>query len=336
MKIGVLCPSEIAFRRFMPALQKQSDITYAGVAHANAEEWFGTPTESQLLAEHEKALRFQEAYGGQVYSSYASLLADSGVDAVYVPLPPALHYEWGNQVLQAGKHLFMEKPFTTCPEDTKALVALAEEKGLAIHENYMFLYHSQLDWIKAQLAGGAIGELRLIRAAFGFPFRGANDFRYNKDLGGGALLDCGGYPIRLAAELLGETARITSARLNQGRGLDVDVYGSAVLENAQGQTAQISFGMDNSYKCELELWGSTGYLHAGRIFTAPVGFAPTVTIQTQDGTIENVLPEDDSFLNSICLFSSLVADPALRATSNQKIVLQSTLVETTRKEGSPE
>ena len=196
MKIGILGTSDIAFRRFLPALKKCEGVTYAGVTSR-------TP---------EKGKPFQEQYGGTVYDGYDTLLNDSSIDAVYVPLPPALHAEWGEKVLESGKHLLMEKPFTTCPEDTEKLLSLAKQKGLAVHENYMFLYHSQLQKIKALIANGKLGEIRLYRMAFGFPKRGGNDFRYVKALGGGALLDCGGYPVRLALELLGQSAEVTQAR----------------------------------------------------------------------------------------------------------------------------
>ena len=182
MKIGILGTSDIAFRRFLPALKKCGDIEYAGVASR-------TP---------EKGKPFQEKFGGAVYNGYDALINDRSIDTVYVPLPPALHAQWGEKVLQAGKHLLMEKPFTTGPEDTKRLLALAKERGLAVHENYMFLYHSQLAKIRELISSGELGDIRLYRMAFGFPRRGSNDFRYVKALGGGALLDCGGYPVRLA------------------------------------------------------------------------------------------------------------------------------------------
>lgn len=311
MKLGILGTADIAFRRFLPALSKCPGITYAGVASR-------TP---------QKCQKFQEQYGGEVYDSYDALLEDESIDAVYVPLPPALHYEWGKKVLLAGKHLLMEKPFTTNPQHTKELLELAEKNGLAVHENYMFLYHSQLDWIRQQLQENRIGDLRLIRTAFGFPFRGNTDFRYDKELGGGALLDCGGYPIRLATELLGSTAAVTTAQLNCGRGLNVDVYGSASMVNDLGQVAQISFGMDNSYKCELELWGSTGCILADRIFTAPAGFTPSMRLKTQTGEEQVLLESDDSFLNSICTFYENVQNIDKRETMRNSIYLQSILVE---------
>ena len=297
MKLGILGTAEIAFRRFLPALAQCPELEYGGVASR-------TP---------EKGEKFRQAFGGKVYASYDDLLADPEIQAVYVPLPPALHYAWGRKVLLAGKHLLLEKPFTVSPRETAELLALAEEKGLAVHENYMFLYHSQLARIRELAESGALGELRLVRASFGFPFRGTADFRYDPALGGGALLDCGGYPLRLASQILGPTARVTWARLNRGRDLNVDLYGSATLENDQQVTAQIAFGMDNSYQCALELWGSQGRLTAPRIFTAPAGFPITLQLETRQGTEEICLPADDSFLHSITKFTDLIRQPGLRA-----------------------
>ncbi len=291
MKIGILGTADIAFRRFLPALQKCPEITYAGVASRTVE----------------KTARFVDNFGGQAYRSYDALLADGSIDAVYVPLPPALHYEWGKKVLEAGKHLLMEKPFTTSLTETENLLVLAEEKGLAVHENYMFLYHSQLAKIRELLDDGTVGEPRLIRAAFGFPKRSGDDFRYKKSLGGGALLDCGGYPVRLALELLGESTHVTQASLSQPEGYEVDLFGSAVLENADGLCAQISFGMDNSYKCELEIWGSMGCISTDRIFTAPVGFVPTILISNKNGKRIIEQTPDDTFYNSIHDFAQLVS-----------------------------
>lgn len=311
IKIGILGTSEIAFRRFLPALSKCDEFEYIGVASR-------TP---------EKGKPFTDAYGGAIYDGYDAMLADENIDAVYIPLPPALHYEWGKKALDAGKHILLEKPFTTSMSDTAALLSLAIEKGLAVHENYMFFYHSQLAWLTKQVQAGRIGEMRLIRAAFGFPKRKETDFRYSKDLGGGALLDCGGYPVRLVSHLLGETARVTASRLNQPDGYNVDLYGSATLENEAGQVAQISFGMDNSYKCELELWGSEGCLTADRIFTAPVGFAPVMTLSTAQGTEQITLSADDSFLNSIQSFECAIKAPILMAERMTAIQRQAVLTQ---------
>lgn len=288
MRIGILGTADIAFRRFLPALCKCSEAEYAGVA-------------SRTL---EKTAPFVGTFGGYAYNNYDALLLDKSIDAVYVPLPPALHYKWGRKVLESGKHLMMEKPFTTSLAETEALLALAAEKGLAVHENYMFLYHSQLAKVKVLIADGTLGEIRLIRAAFGFPKRNGDDFRYKKELGGGALLDCGGYPVRLALELLGESTRVTQAKLSQPENYEVDLYGNAMLENDDGLCAQISFGMDNAYQCQLEVWGSKATLIAPRIFTAGADFNPQILLHTSFGETRIGLDQDDQFLHSIQQFQS--------------------------------
>ena len=314
MKIGVLGTSEIAFRRFLPALAKSGDFTYAGVASR-------TP---------EKGKPFQEQYGGEIYDGYDALLADESIEAVYVPLPPALHYVWGRKTLEAGKHLFLEKPSATSAKDTKALLDLAAEKGMAVHENYMFQYHAQLKTLTDIVDSGRIGDIRLCRIAFGFPRRVANDFRYDKALGGGALLDCGGYTLKLAGMLLGDTANVVYSKLNYIDEFDVELYGSAALVNEAGVTAQVSFGMDNSYKCDLEIWGSRGYVTTGRVFTAPAGFVPTAEVRVGNETETVTLPADDSFARSIARFAECIQDKEERKKNYRAILRQAELVDAVR------
>ena len=328
IRIGILSPSNIAFRRFLPALKKCAGMEYVGVAYAAREEWFGGDVPP---SEWEKAEEFAKSYGGEVTEGYRRLIARPDVDAVYVPLPPALHFAWGREVLNAGKHLFLEKPFTTNLRDTEELLALAKEKSLAVHENYMFVYHSQLARIKRMIAEGETGDIRLFRMAFGFPKRPGNDFRYVRSLGGGALLDCGGYPTRLAQELLGDSLRIVQAKLTQPEGYEVDLYGNAVLENDLGQCAQISFGMDNAYQCQLEVWGSRETVIAPRIFTAGADVTPSLTIRTSTDESTVQLEADDQFQHSIELFAASCADPG--AAPADKIRRQSGLIEEIRKRG---
>ncbi len=327
VRIGVICPSEIAFRRFMPAIQKCESAEYIGVAHASAEEWDGNVPDGLVDAELAKAKSFQKEYGGKVYDSYEALLSSSDIDAVYLPLPPALHYKWARKALENGKHIFLEKPSTTSLGNTEDLINLAREKLLAVHENYMFAFHKQLEEIAGIVNSGELGDVRLYRIAFGFPRRAQNDFRYNKSLGGGALLDCGGYTLKLATMLLGDTAKIATSRLNYMDGFEVDMYGSATMVNDRGVTAQLSFGMDNSYKCELEIWGSKGCLTTGRILTAPEGFEPTAEIKVGNETQTVKLSADDTFKKSIQKFCWCVADDRERVENYAAIGRQAELVE---------
>lgn len=326
IRIGIICPSEIAARRFLPALQKAENICFAGVAIADKME-FKDVTDVVIEAERAKALAMIDNYGGRLFESYHALITSDKVDAVYLPLPPGLHYQWAKQALEAGKHILVEKPATTSLIDTRNLIELAREKKLAIHENYMFVFHKQIQEVNDIVASGEIGDVRLYRIDFGFPMRAATDFRYKKALGGGALLDCGGYILKYALLLLGNTSKIEYARLNDIEGFEVDMYGSCAISNHQGQIAQVSFGMDNDYRCSLEVWGSKGTLRSGRIFTAPEGFIPSYTISRNGEITEGKFSADDAFLKSIQRFEECVTSDDVRKENYRILMEQAELVE---------
>lgn len=309
MRIGVLGTAEVALRRFCPALMHCCSVEFAGIASRNPE----------------KAVKFTDLFGGKIYCDYDSLLDDENIECVYIPLPPALHFEWAKKALQANKHVMLEKPFTLTLNDTKQLIDLAKTKELALHENYMFLYHSQMDFICNRLS--CLGDIRIVRIDFGFPFRGNNDFRYNMLLGGGALYDCGGYPLKLASLILGNTARITNAVLGYKQGIEVDINGSATLQNDEGLVAQIAFGMDNSYRCKLDIWGSHSSLVTDRIFTAPDGFEPTVYVHTSDSVLDFKLECDNSFIKSIMHFVHCIQDKKVMEDNYVEIIKQAELLE---------
>ncbi|MBR0343406.1 MAG: Gfo/Idh/MocA family oxidoreductase [Oscillospiraceae bacterium] len=332
IRIGITCPSEIANRRFLPAVTGMEDIEYVGVGVNTAEERYGDdlPSEETVKAMLERGMQKAESmkssFGGRIFPSYESIVTSPEIDAIYIPLPPALHYRWAKMALEHGKHVLVEKPATISLEDTDDLIKTAEKKGLALHENYMFIYHKQLEAINDLVRSGEIGDVRLYRISFGFPMRAANDFRYSRAMGGGALLDAGGYTIRYASHLLGETAEVRCAVLNGIDTFEVDMYGSGALINSDGACAQIAFGMDNEYKCELEIWGSKGTFVTGRVLTAPAGFTPTGKLIKGGKETTVTLPEDDAFRNSIGRFCECITSDDKRRENYRTIEHQAELV----------
>lgn len=334
IRIGVICPSDIAFRRFMPALQQaKENFKFIGIAMASPEEWFGNiegisnaVVTEQQETEYEKAKSFINTYNGEIYKSYSSLACSEDIDAIYIPLPPALHYKWAKLALENGKHVFIEKPATTCVTDTDDLIKIASEKKLAFHENYMFIFHSQLTEIQNIVNSGEIGDVRLYRLSFGFPRRSVNDFRYNKALGGGALLDAGGYTVKYATYLLGKTANLMTAQMNYIDDFEVDIFGSATMVNEKGVTAQLAFGMDNDYKCDIEVWGSKGSLTSARVFTAPEGFIPSYTLKKNQEYETQNLSSDNAFKKSINHFYQCIINESLRENNYRNILRQAELV----------
>ena len=336
IRIGIICPSEIAFRRFMPALKKAgSVISFAGIGYASPKEWFGDTSKvsaetikEQQERERSKAKSFVDAYGGKLYESYLDLIEATDVDAIYLPLPPALHYKWAKLALKSGKHVFVEKPSTCYLNDTEDLISIANKENLALHENYMFVFHNQIKELNEIIAEGSqVGIPRLFRITFGFPRRALSDFRYNKKLGGGALLDAGGYTMRYATELLGQSAKITTAQVNYDPDFEVEIFGSATMVNDEGLTAQLAFGMDNDYRCDIEVWGSKGTITSGRILTAPVGCVPSYTLKQNQEYSQHEFSEDDTFYKSILRFVSCVNDSEVRNENYAILLKQEQLVQ---------
>lgn len=333
IRVGVISPSDIAFRRFMPALMTNGDFRYVGLAIYSKEERFrdeNVPIDEQeqtVKREQEKGRRFLDAYGGRLFESYHALITSDEIDAVYLPLPPALHYIYGKQVLEHGKHLLVEKPATVSLRQSTELLDLAVRKHLTICENYMFIFHRQINAIQRMLSDHVIGDVRLLSMKFGFPRRAENDFRYKKTLGGGALFDACGYPVRLAMLLLGKECDVLCAHSNMVDGYEVDMYGTATLINPDGVTAQIAFGMDNEYRCELEIWGSKGTFKTGRIFTAPKEFMTNGVILHQGEERKIELGTDDAFENSLQYFHMCILDQTRREEARNTIARQARLIE---------
>lgn len=327
IRIGIICPSEIAFRRFLPSLQKEAAFAYAGVAIADPEEWDGDVDESVIKKEEAKAQSFVDSYGGKIFYGYMNMIQSDEIDVVYLPLPPALHMRWAKAALENGKHVFVEKPSTTAYKDSKALVDLADSKGLVLHENYMFQYHSQLSQIKAQLENGAVGTIHSYHAQFGFPMRQANDFRYNKALGGGALLDAGGYVIKLATKLLGPSIKMISCVMKDYPQFGVDMYGSYMLKNDRDEVFIGEYGMDCEYRCCLSVWGSSGILSTDRIFTAPDQLQPVVKLLHNNEVTETSLSEDSHFRKSIQMLAKAISNDQIRKQIYEEILLQAKLVD---------
>ncbi len=319
IRLGILGCSDIAFRRFMPAARKIRDIKTIAVAE-----------------EYNKAKLdgFCKEYNLEGGDSFEELIMRKDIDAVYVPLPPALHYMWAKRALECNKHVLVEKPSTVQYSQSKELVDLADQKKLALHENYMFQYHSQIREIKKMLSEGIVGDVRLIKANFGFPRRNENDFRYNKELGGGALLDAGGYTVKLAMIMLGDTIKVDMAKLNYLPDFHVDIYGSAVLSNSQGTVCQIGYGMDCAYQCSLEIWGSKGRLYTNRIFTAPEEYRPQIIVESGSEVRNIDLEPDSHFQHSIEQFLKEIKETNHREEMHKGILLQAKLVDDIRRLGA--
>jgi len=132
---------------------------------------------------------------------YAELLADREVDAIYNPLPNALHAEWSIAAARAGKHVLCEKPLAASEREAEAMFAAADANRIVLVEAFPYMFQPQTLEIEHLVASGAIGEVRTMFAAFGFTIADAGNIRLDARLGGGTLMDAGCYPVSFARQV---------------------------------------------------------------------------------------------------------------------------------------
>lgn len=196
----------------------------------------------------ERARAFADRYGiPRSYGSYAELLADDEIDAVYVATPHTWHAAHGTAVLEAGKALLMEKSFTATLAGAERVVALAQQRGVFAMEAMWTRFQPAIVRVTELVADGAIGEVRGVEADLGAgrPFD-PDDRLFSLDLGGGTILDLGVYVVSLAQMVLGNPTQ-------------VDVTGSLMSTGVDGESAYLlSYGDGRSATLRAAFYPSPG------------------------------------------------------------------------------
>ena len=219
---------------------------------------------NRLVAVASRELARGEAYArewkiGRVHGSYEALLADPGIDAVYIPLPNHLHAEWTIKAARAGKHVLCEKPLALSVEDVDAMASACREAGVVLAEAFMYRHHPQTLKVKELVDSGAIGTLRYLRGAFTFELTRPNDVRLRPEWGGGCLWDVGCYPVSFARFLVGrEPLEVYGSQVLGPTGIDETFAGQAVFPG--DVLFQFDAGFRSPARAEMELAGTTGTL----------------------------------------------------------------------------
>jgi D-xylose 1-dehydrogenase (NADP+, D-xylono-1,5-lactone-forming) len=220
----------------------------------------------------------------RAYGSYEDLLADPDVDAIYNPLPNALHVEWSVRALQAGKHVLCEKPLTRRPEDVDRAFDVAEREGRVLAEAFMWRHHPQAARARELLDGGAIGDLRIIRAHFAFSAADPDDIRLQADLDGGGLMDVGCYCVSGCRTLAGaEPERAWAELIPGGHGVDVSL--AATLRFPGDVLAHFDCGLSYPGGSLLAAAGTEGSF----AFADPWhGNDAVIELRRADGSVERI------------------------------------------------
>jgi xylose dehydrogenase (NAD/NADP) len=192
----------------------------------------------------------------RAYGSYGALLDDPDVDGVYISLPNSLHIEWSVRALEAGKHVLCEKPLDRRAAEVERAYDAAEHAGRLFAEAFMWRHNPQTTKLQELVGGGAIGELRQIRAAFSYTLNDQEDVRLRADLDGGALMHVGCYCVSGVRLLAGEPEAVFGVQVTGSTGVDLRFGG--VLRFPGGVIAQFHCGFDLPTESLLEPIGSDG------------------------------------------------------------------------------
>ncbi len=203
----------------------------------------------------DRAQSFATANGiGRAHGSYEALLADPGVDAVYISLPNSLHHEWTLHSLAAGKHVLCEKPYTRRPAEVTEAFDAAERAGVVLQEAFMWRHTPQVRRLVELLP--RIGPLRTIRSTFSYVLEAETDVRVSAQLDGGSLMDVGCYCVSGARLVAGEPERVMAEQLLDSNGVERRMSG--LMRFPGDVMATFTCAFDSTTHETLEVIGRDG------------------------------------------------------------------------------
>jgi predicted dehydrogenase len=269
---GVLGVANIAVRQVIPAMQLGSWSEVAAIA-------------SRDLA---KANQAAQSLGiPKAYGTYEELLADDKIEAIYNPLPNHLHVPWTIKAAEAGKHVLCEKPISLNAQEAETLLGVRDRTGVKIQEAFMVLTSPQWLGVRELIQSKRIGELRSISGFFSYFNRDPQNVRNQQEIGGGALMDIGCYPVTLSRFVFGAEPRRVLGLIERDPDFGTDRLTSAILDFEPGQSI---------FTCSTQLvphqrmqcFGTDGQIEVEIPFNAPPDRPARIVISDRSGQKETI------------------------------------------------
>jgi len=260
---GVLGYARIAREAVIPAIRRAPNSAFHALASRDPAK----------LAD--ARARFGEF---RPHSDYAALLRDPEVDAVYIPLPNALHREWTIRAAEHGKHVLCEKPLALTAAEGREMMAACAAHGVTLMEAFMYRYTDRLRQVQEVLRSGALGEIRFVNATFGFLLANPASIKLRPELGGGSLYDVGCYPVNFVGMVAdgldpaaAGTALPATVAVECVRTGGIDLSFSALLRYPSGLGASLHCGFDAHLRTFAEITGTKGVLEVPDTFMDNAG-----------------------------------------------------------------
>ncbi len=195
------------------------------------------------------------------HGSYAALVADPEVDAIYISLPNHLHAEWTIRCAEAGKHILCEKPFTVNHAEALPVIEAVRKHDVFLMEAFMYRCHPQTLRLKELIEAKTIGDVRLIQSSFSYNMGPKyENIRLSNPAAGGGIMDVGCYTVSMARLIAGSEPEVVTGVAHIGAISRVDEQATASLKFPGGIVAALSTGTQVSVDNELRIWGSEGHI----------------------------------------------------------------------------
>jgi predicted dehydrogenase len=215
------------------------------------------------------------------HGSYEALVADPEVDAIYISTPHPFHYENAKLVLNAGKHALVEKPFTLNAREAQEVVDLAKSRKLVVLEAMWTRWLPHMVRVRELIANGALGEVRTVIADHNQHLPHDPEHRINNpELGGGALLDLGIYPVSLAWDILGQPTSVTAISAPTAS-TGVDRQTAILMGYPDGQQAVLHTALDTLGPNTAAIIGTNGRIEIDSVWYT----ATTFTAYDENGAV---------------------------------------------------
>ena len=299
LRWGILGTAKIARRAFIPGVRNGHEGTLVAVASRDAVR----------AAEYAQEFSIPRSHG-----SYEALLDDEDVDAVYIPLPNAMHADWTERAARAGKHVLCEKPAARRRADAERMARVCRDAGVILMEAFMYRHHPQHMRALQLLRDGAIGEPVMVRASFCFTFsqerRAEGDHRLEPEQEGGGLMDVGCYAVNAARFIFGAEPVEVSAQQRMDPQFGVDTAFAGVLRFPGDRLAVIDGSFDVSGTQRYEVAGPKGVLQVEKAYLPGPG--ATQIVVAASGKRDNVEVEGaDQYALEADLFARSVREGRL-------------------------
>jgi len=289
VRFGILSTANIADLAVAPAIRASEHEVHAVASR-----------------DRERAAAFADRHDVPVVCGDYEALLDADVDAVYVPLPNALHAEWTCRAADAGLDVLCEKPLASDGDEAVQTVQHCRNAGVTLMEAFMYRYHPRTERA-LEVAERHLGDLQHVHAAFNFPLPAdrADDVRLDPSLAGGALMDVGCYAVSAARQFLGEPVA-ADASVDDARGAGVDTSVAGTLEFADGATATVEASFETRNHQSYRVEGTEGWLEARDAFNPTHDDGVVLRWGTEGRTVEEQFDPVDQYRLQVEHFAECV------------------------------